>query len=375
MLDGLGPGLGLEAFEGVGRHPGGPGRAQHPLEAGEGLLIDQGFGQFQGNALGDLPEDGRGGGVAGAPLPGLPELLADLLPEVVEARVIADAPGEFVAQGRDLLLLDLADLEGVLDVPARHPLVGVVLAVGHPEQALLPRSLAPEDLVQGGLVVGVPRQDDGLFHGQELLRLEVPAMDLRDHVIPVLDPPAGDRYVFRGPGLDVLQGLPDLGLVHGDGLVGDLNAPVVGKVEIGQDLERHGAKERLAVLVLEIPDLGNVDGIEVQGLELRPEDPGDDRVVDVVEDVVVEEIPDHVPGGVALAEARQLDLSGVIVEDGRVFLFDLVGRDLEGDLLAAWTEVDEAVLVLFIAHDGSLFLVPGHPGCPGRNGPNRQGGT
>ena len=219
-----------------------------------------------------------------------------------------------------------------------------------------------------------PARTTAFSTGRRRLVLFVTALHLDDGIIPVGHSPALDRDVFGGPGPDVLEGLVDVRLRDFDGLFADPDRPVVGEVEVRQDLERGRAPQGLARLVLQVLELRHVDRMQAERLELLLEDPGDEGVVDVVRDVVVEEAADPFPGGVALAETVELGLGHVLAEDPLVLLAEFLLGDLELDLLAARADVGEAALSVRVRSSDCLFHSLGSraPRSSGPGGAGRQ---
>jgi hypothetical protein len=208
----------------------------------------------------------------------------------------------------------------------------------------------------------VAGQNDGLLDGQEAIRPPVPALHLDHGIVPVPHSPALDGHVLGGPRPDVLEDLVDVLFADLGCPPGDLDRPVVGKLEFREDLESGRAPQGLSLLVLQVPEDRYVDGVQPESPQFLFEDAGDEGIVDVVLDVVFEEAADHIPGRVPLAETGELDLAGIFAEDLLVFLPDLVGRDLELDLLAARADIREATLssrcVHFFFSSSPWILVP-----------------
>ena len=111
VVDGLPPGLRLEALQGLRGDPAVSGGLEEPPQDGQGLPLDHGFWKLQGDLAGDPVQNLGGGLIPAGSLPDLQELLADLLSKGRKALGGPQALGELVIELGEPLLLDLPDLE------------------------------------------------------------------------------------------------------------------------------------------------------------------------------------------------------------------------------------------------------------------------
>ena len=236
---------------------------------------------------------------------------------------------ELVVDLGELLLLDLGDRDGNLDVLAHQVATdqlrgeGLLVARGHAEQRLV------EALEH-------PATADLVRHAADLGTLDVLAvlgrLQVEDHEVPVS---SGALHVVQRaePATQGLDLLVDVGVGHLDVLDLGLQAVVVGERDLGLDLDLGGELEGLVVLELRDLDLGlrqRLEGVALQGLDVLLGKHVVDRLVQdrAAPDLTV----DHGRGHLAAPEAGDVDLLGNLLVRRVEARLELLEGHLDGQL-------------------------------------------